>query len=112
MTHEYYIINTTRNVSTGLISKINFKLKSISGELSHTGKYVCNILGSVEDAGFIAYDLLTSSDLIGFLDKYGDQETPNNGLTLYQSINASSLSETPTTVNDLPPNVTSDKITV
>tara|TARA_B100000795_G_scaffold25601_1_gene17031 strand:+ start:229 stop:576 length:348 start_codon:yes stop_codon:yes gene_type:complete len=115
MTHEYYIKHTTRNISTGLISDIRFDVVSRIGDDAYTGKYECNTPGSADDGGFIAYNSLSSSDLLGFINKYGDGDDPTNGLNLYQTINSSSFADelrTPTTINDLPPSVGSGKITV
>tara|TARA_R110002049_G_scaffold74887_3_gene192990 strand:+ start:65 stop:412 length:348 start_codon:yes stop_codon:yes gene_type:complete len=115
MTHEYYILYTTRNTSTGLISNIRFDLVSKLGDDEFTGKYECNTPGSADDSGFIAYDSLSSSDLLGFINKYGDGMDPTNGLNLYQTVNSASFAEdlkAPIVINDLPPNVDNGKITV
>ena len=108
MTHEYYILYTTRNTSTGLISNIRFDLVSKLGDDEFTGKYECNTPGSADDGGFIAYDSLSSSDLLGFINKYGDGSDPTNGLNTYKLINSASYANdlnAPTFINDLPPNV-------
>lgn len=115
MTHEYYIKYTTRNISTGLISNIRFDVVSRIGDDAYTGKYECNTPGSADDSGFIAYDSLSSTDLLGFINKYGDGTDPTNGLNLYQTINSASFADelrAPTTTNDLPPNVDSGKISI
>ena len=109
MTHEFRLKHTTRSASTGLISNISFTIVSIlDGVDKYTGKYECNTPGSVDDDGFIAYDSLTSSDLLGFINKYGGDDGANNGLNTYQTINSASFAEVlkpPTIINDLPPNV-------
>jgi len=115
MIHEYYIKHTTRNTSTGLISSIKFDLVSILDDHEYTGKYTTSTPGSVDDSGFIDYDLLTSSDLLGFINKYGGDAGANNGLDTYQTLNSASFADdlkTPIIINDLPPNVNNGKITV
>tara|TARA_R110000764_G_scaffold91855_1_gene175058 strand:+ start:577 stop:933 length:357 start_codon:yes stop_codon:yes gene_type:complete len=111
MTHEFYIKHTTRNTETGLINNIKFELVTTTTNINgdgYTGKYECNTPGSSSDSGFIDYDLLTSSDLLGFINKYGDGSDPTNGLNTYKLINSASYANdlnTPTFINDLPPNV-------
>jgi len=105
MEHKLDIKHTTRNVATGLISNIRFDLVSILDGHAYTGKYECNTPGSVDDSGFITYDSLSSTDLLGFINKYGDGSDPTNGLNLYKTINSASFADdvrTPITQNDLP----------
>jgi|TARA_R110000787_G_C13054442_1_gene406972 hypothetical protein len=114
MTHEYYIKYTTRDLSTGLISVIKFNLLSKIGDDKFVGSYSVPLPGSADDSGFIAFDSLTPSDLLSFINKYGGDADANNGLELFQSSNSGSLATlmTPISTNDLPPNVNSGKITV
>jgi len=108
MEHKLNIKHTTRNVATGLISNIRFDLVSILDGHAYTGKYECNTPGSADDSGFIAYDSLSSSDLLGFINKYGDGSDPTNGIDAYKTLNSASFADdvrTPITQQDLPPSV-------
>ena len=111
MTHEFYIKHTTRNTETGLINNIKFELVTTTTNINgdgYTGKYECNTPGSSSDSGFIDYDLLTSSDLLGFINKYGDGSDPTNGIDAYKTLNSASFADdvrTPITQQDLPPSV-------
>ena len=119
MTHEYYIQSTTRDRSTGLISKIKFILKTsltVDGKLlTYNGKYSCVTPGSTSDSGFISYDSLTPSNMLELINKNGSDDDPTTGLSTYQTANSASFANVhrlSPTVNDLPPNVDSSKITV
>ena len=108
MEHKLNIKHATRNVATGLISNIRFDLVSILDGHAYTGKYECNTPGSADDSGFIAYDSLSSSDLLGFINKYGDGSDPTNGIDAYKTLNSASFADdvrTPITQQDLPPSL-------
>ena len=108
MEHTINIICTTRNTVTGLISSIRFDLVSRLDGHGYTGKYELNTPGSADDSGFIAYDSLTSSDLLGFINKYGDSSDPTNGIDAYKTLNSASFADDvriPITQQDLPPSL-------
>tara|TARA_R110000823_G_scaffold209229_1_gene339465 strand:+ start:381 stop:740 length:360 start_codon:yes stop_codon:yes gene_type:complete len=119
MTHEYYIQSTTRDRSTGLISKIKFVLKTsltIDGKtLTYTRKYDCVTPGSISDSGFIPFDSLTPSNILELINKNGSDDDPTTGLSTYQTANSASFADAhrlSPTLDDLPPNVNSGSITV
>ena len=120
MIHEFVLQNTKRNISTGLISDLRFDVIT-STEVENkwddafVGKYSISTPGSIDDVGFIAYNSLTSSDLLGFINKYGDISDNTNGLVYYQTLNSSSFAtniELKLTTEDLPSGVDSNPITI
>jgi len=107
MTHRYKIRKTKHDSSTGLITKIIFSLITTEGDDFKSAGHEFNLTGSPSDAGFIAFNNLTQSDLEGFIDTYLDKST-------IESANSASLAtyvESLGYSNDLPPNLSNITIT-
>jgi len=101
MTHRYKIRKTKHDPSTGLITKIIFSLITTEGDDFKSAGHEFNLTGSPSDAGFIAFNNLTQSDLEGFIDTYLDKSVieSENSASLATLIESSIYSE------DLPPNL-------
>ena len=101
MTHRYKIRKTKHDPSTGLITKIIFNLITTEGDdFKNAGKEF-NLTGSPSDAGFIAFNDLTQSDLEGFIDTYLGKSVieSENSASLATYVESSGYSEV------LPPNL-------
>ena len=113
MIHELVLKETIRDTSTGLISDLKFDIiTSIDTEnkwdTAWVGKYSISTPGSIDDPGFIAYNSLTSDDLLGFINKYGDPSDNTNGLAYHKTLNSASFAaniESNQITKDLPPNI-------
>lgn len=82
MKHNWTIYNLKRTISDGVVTEVTYGCESEDGSAytRHIGSFT--ITGSTEDEGFIAYDSLQSSDVIGWLDSNVDKssiESSNSG---------------------------------
>ena len=75
MTHTYSIVDLKRNISTGLVTKVCWQVITTDNENRwvHCDEFLTT--GNETDEGFIAYDQLTESDILGWLDANIDKPT-------------------------------------
>ena len=74
MTHTYSIRDLEREASTGVVTKVLWKLTTIEGNTrakSYNDEFL--VTGSASDEGFISWDSLTEADVLGWVDAHVDK---------------------------------------
>lgn len=74
MTHTYSIRDLEREASTGVVTKVLWKLTTIEGNTrakSYNDEFL--VTGSASDEGFISWDSLTEADVLGWVDTHVDK---------------------------------------
>lgn len=68
MNHNWTIYNLKRTISNGVVTEVTYGCEShLKGFYTrHVGSF--SLTGSTEDEGFIAYNSLQTSDVLGWLD--------------------------------------------
>ncbi len=81
MNHTWKIYDLKRNIADGVVTKVTYACES---ELSGSGTRKIEdltVVGSADDADFIAYEDLTQADVLGWVDDNADKsaiETQNS----------------------------------
>ena len=73
MTHTYTIHDLLKDSSTGVVSKVWYGITTQVGGDSNMIQEIVHLSGSNSDDGFIAYDSLTESDVLGWVHATKDE---------------------------------------
>ena len=76
MTHTYKITDLEKDRSTGVVTKVFYTLTTVSGKgekVNYADEFT--VTGTDSDDGFIPYNNLTESDILGWLDANVDKTT-------------------------------------
>lgn len=74
MTHTYTIHDLLKNTTTGVVSKVWYNITTQVGEHSNVTQEIVHLTGSNSDEGYIAYDSLTESDVLGWVHANKDTD--------------------------------------
>ena len=86
MNHNWKIYDLKRTISDGVVTEVYYGCESENGTAYTRKVGSFTITGSAEDEGFIEYNSLQSSDVLGWLDSNVDKSS-------IESINSSSIAE-------------------
>lgn len=81
MEHTWKIYDLKRTIADGVVNKVTYACESNHDNASTRLFGEFTVVGSVDDAGFIAYDELTEADVLGWVDSNVDKasiETANS----------------------------------
>ena len=75
MTHTWKIYDLKRTISNGVVTEVTYACESEDSGYGSRSIGSFNISGDPADAGFINYENLTESDVLGWLDANVNKQT-------------------------------------
>jgi len=95
MTHTWKIYDLKRTISNGVVTEVTYACESEDSGYGSRSIESFNISGDPADAGFINYENLTESDVLGWLDANVNKQTfEDQNSTDIQNIIASVAAQT------------------